>query len=132
MGHTTTGAAARRPVHHRRPSAWPFKALLPDATTVSEHGVGVPRRQEVEFADGSRIWLSRVEHQGVPDLFVRELGAPASGLRIDLRQLVPELARDLPAASTRDVPGIVHYSLRGRFDSVQALLEAAVHGERRP
>lgn len=127
---THGGAAARRPVHHHRPNRWPFKALLPDATTVAEQGVGVPRRQEVEFADGSRIWLQRVEHQGVPELFMRELGAPATGLQVDLRHLVPELAQDLPRAATRDVPGIVHYSLRGRFGSVEALLEAAVHGGR--
>jgi hypothetical protein len=98
---------------------------------VTQYGVGVPRRQEVEFADGSRIWLLRVEGQGgVPDLFLRELGAPAAGTRVDLRSLVPQIGDDLPTASSRDVPGIVHYSLRGRFGSVEQLLEAAVHAGR--
>lgn len=129
MGLTTSGgAAARHPLHHRRPSGWPFKVQpgMAPAITTSDLGVGVPRRQEVEFADGSKVWLLRVEKQGVPDLFLRELGLPAAGVLVDLRHLVPELARDLPRASTRDVPGLVHFSLRGRFGGVQALLEEAI------
>jgi hypothetical protein len=127
MGPITHGdAVARQSFHRRRGHAWPFKAALPEPTTVSDCGVGVPRRQEVEFADGTRIWLHRVEQQGVPDLFVRELGAPAAGTRVDLRTLAPELAKDLPTASTRDVPGVVHYSLRGQFRSVKDLVQAAV------
>jgi|JI6StandDraft_1071083.scaffolds.fasta_scaffold222564_1 hypothetical protein len=81
-------------------------------------GVGVPARQEVEFADGHRVWLHRVHVSGCPDLFMRAVGS-ADGPRVDLRRLVPELADDLPVASTRDVPGIVHYSLRGRYKSLQ-------------
>lgn len=122
------GAAAARTSHRRRAgSSWPFKVIEPQpAAGVTEFGVGVPRRQEVEFADGSRIWLLRVEQQGVPQLFLRDLGAPAAGTRVDLRRLVMELAEDLPVAATRDVPGIVHFALRGRFKSVNQLLEEVV------
>lgn len=128
MGHHNASGAAtpRRAIPHRRSSAWPFKVRPHETVTVTDQGVGVPRRQEVEFADGSRIWLQRVEHQGVPQLFLRELGTPAAGTQIDLRRLVPDLATDLPVASTRDVAGIVHYSLRGRFASVDQLLEVAI------
>jgi len=127
MGLTANGAAVRhRPVHHRRPSGWPFKAQPPEPACVSEFGVGVPRRQEVEFADGSRIWLLRVERDGVPDLFARDLHRMhQEPVRVDLRNLVPEIEKDLPIASSRDVPGIVHFSLRGKFQSVKELLEAA-------
>lgn len=129
MGLNTAGAAtARRSITHRRGHPWPF--IAQPTTSGSDHGPGVPRRQEVEFADGSRIWLHRVERQGVPDLYLRELGAPAAGTQVDLRNLVPELAKDLPTAQRRDMPGVVHFSLRGRFKSAQALIEAAVNTAR--
>jgi hypothetical protein len=127
---TTVGGRAIAPKssHRRRGHPWPFKENTMEPTTVTDFGVGVPRRQEVEFADGTRVWLHRVEQQGVPQLFLRDLGAPGEGTRVDLRTLVPELARDLPVASTRDVPGIVHYSLRGHFGSVAELIDAVVAG----
>jgi hypothetical protein len=131
MGPSARGDAVAHRSTHRRTHPWPFKVQEPAAITTSEFGVGVPRRQEVEFRDGSRIWLQRVDHQDVPDLYLRDLGAPATGTRVDLRELVPELAKDLPVASTRDVPGLVHYSLRGRFGSVDELLQVAV-ATRRP
>lgn len=127
MGQALSGATtARRFIHRRTTSSWPFKASLPEPIAVTDHGVGVPRRQEVEFADGSRIWLLRVDDQAAPDLFLRDLGAPAVGTRVDLRRLVPDLAVDLPIAASRDVPGLVHFALRGRFRSVQQLLEEVV------
>lgn len=131
MGITNSGAAVRRTSHHRRASSWPFMAQ-PAGTAITEQGVGVPRRQEVEFADGSKIWLLRVElNQGVPELFLRDLHRQhQQDIRVDLRDLVPELANDLPVASTRDVPGLVHFSLRGRFKSLEQLLEVAAAGGR--
>lgn len=120
--------AGRVTIRHRgrSVSSWPFKNGAPEPAAVSEFGVGVPRRQEVEFADGSRLWLHRVDRNGVPDLFLRELGAPATGMLIDLRHLVPELGEDLPKAATRDLPGTVHFSLRVAFSSVDELLQVAV------
>lgn len=91
-----------------------------------QHGVGVPQRQEVCFQDGTSVWLNRVMRDGAADLFVRELGQPAPGVQIDLREFVPTLGDELPRAATRDLPGIVHYSLRHRFGGVEALLMAAV------
>lgn len=98
------------------------------ATTV--FGVGVPGRAEVEFKDGKRIWLMRVERAGAPDLFLRELGAPAAGTVIDLRQLLPDVEKDLPQTSTRDVAGYVAISLRLKFATREAFLEAAVQSGR--
>lgn len=125
MGQPVT-PTTRTTHRYRPPSTWPFKAKLGESVTISDFGVGVPRRQEVEFADGSRLWLLRVDKNQVPDLYLRDLGAPAEGTRVDLRLLVPELATDLPIASTRDVPGTVHFALRGRFKSADALIEAAI------
>jgi hypothetical protein len=88
-----------------------------------QFGVGVPRRQEVTFADGTSVWLQSVIQAGAPDLFKRRL-ENESGIVVDLRELAPDLAEDLPVAATRDVPGIVHYSLRQQFKSVAQLRNA--------
>lgn len=131
MGQPTAGgAAARRHTHRRSGGSWPFMAKTPDQA-VTEFGVGVPPRQELQFADGSRIWLLRVEqHRGVPDLFLRDLGAPAEGVRVDLRHLVPELDTDLPVSSTRDVAGTVFFAMRGQFKTRDAFIEAAIAARR--
>ena len=92
---------------------------------ISEHGVGVPPRQEVIFHDGSTVWLLRVQKNGSPDLFRRRVGLADAGVEIDLRTVEPELETDLPIAATRDVPGIVHYSLRRHFKSAAAFVAAA-------
>lgn len=96
----------------------------------NQFGVGIPPRQEVRFRDGTAVWLNRINGAGAPDLFLRELGQPAPGVQVDLRLLAPELGTDLPLAATRDVPGLVHFSLRQRFGGVQDLLQAAVAGGR--
>ncbi|MCC2673075.1 MAG: hypothetical protein K0R58_22 [Ramlibacter sp.] len=125
MGQPLARATVRHTTH-RGAHPWPFMQQPEGDIRTTEFGVGVPRRQEVEFADGTRVWLMRVDRQGVPDLFLRELGDPAAGTLVDLRRLAPDLVTDLPIANTRDVPGIVHFSLRARFKSRDALVEAAI------
>jgi hypothetical protein len=124
-----SGAVARRPAQHRRIPTPRFTAPQAKPNTTG-YETGVPPRQEVVFKDGSCIWLLRVERHGAPDRFLRELGLPAGGVLVDLRKLVPELAADLPAAYARDVPGIVHHSLRLCFTGKDALIEAAVRSWR--
>jgi hypothetical protein len=123
----------RRPASARAPSSWPFRSTQPlHATQITEFGVGVPTRQEVEFKDGQRIWLKRVIVNGAPCLFLRDLGAPAEGVRIDLRKLInnPSLhmdaATELPTTSTRDVADYVQRSLRLLYLTRESFLEAAV------
>lgn len=120
MGLTAAGAPAAPILTHRLVNAWPFMVQAGAVAT------GVPRRQEVEFADGTRLWLLRVERDGVVDLFLRHLGEPASGVVLDLRRVVPELTDTLLGANTRDVPHLVHMALRHRFTSRDELLQAVV------
>lgn len=87
---------------------------------------GVPRRQEIEFSDGSRLWLHRVENGGAATLFVRELGAPAAGVQVDLRRMATTLASTLPTTGSRDVPVLVHRELRQQYASADAFIQAAV------
>jgi hypothetical protein len=91
---------------------------------ITPEGVGVPGRQEVEFKDGKRIWLRRVIVQGAPDLFLRELSEPLEGTQIDLRKLIDDVENELPRTSTRDVAGYVGFSLRLKFETLDAFLAA--------
>jgi hypothetical protein len=116
-----TMKAGSNPVRQTRP--WPFRS--PANIDVSEHGVGVPGRQEVEFKDGKRIWLRRVIVDGSPHLFLRELGNPVDGTRIDLRKLLEHVEKELPTTSTRDVAGYVAISLRLKFATLEDFLAAA-------
>lgn len=132
MGHPTI-AGSRRPPAARGPSRWPFhttaRALLPadpPSAGVTEFGVGVPRRQEVQFKDGSAIWLHSVVRDGTPDLFLRELGEPAQGTIVDLRQLLTDASVELPGTSTRDVAGYVSIGLRLMFATRDEFVLAAV------
>jgi hypothetical protein len=109
------------------PRSWPFmSAPTGHDLQVSLEGVGVPAHQEIEFKDGSRIWLARVMESGMPALFLRDLGDPATGVRIDLRRMIPEADTELPRTSTRDVAGYVHFALRQLFEGRDAFVEAAV------
>jgi hypothetical protein len=106
----------------RSSHAWPFRAA--PHMQVTEEGVGVPGRQEVEFKDGKRIWLRRVTINGVADLFLRDLGEPLDGTRIDLRKLLSDVQKELPTTSTRDVAGYVAISLRLKFETLDAFVAA--------
>lgn len=131
MGLTATNsrrAAAKAP-RSTSVTSWPFRAApAHHDSQLSEFGVGVPARQEVEFKDGKRIWVRRVMEGGSPDLFLRDLGEPAEGVRIDLRHHIPDVATELPRTSTRDVAGYVALSLRLKFATLAAFIEAAVQG----
>jgi hypothetical protein len=91
---------------------------------VSAHGVGVPTRQEVQFKDGQRIWLRRVMLDGAPHMYLRDLGDPAEGARIDLRQHILDVETELPITSTRDVAGYVNLSLKLRYPTLDQFLVA--------
>jgi hypothetical protein len=75
MGHPNAIAAVARTIDYRA-STWPFMDRAGTAAT------GVPPRQEIEFGDGSRIWLLRVTRDGDVDFFQRELGDPAGGVQV--------------------------------------------------
>jgi hypothetical protein len=108
----------------RRRGSWPFPAVLVPHTSVTDLGVGVPARQEVEFKDGKRIWLGSVMENGVPHLYLRQLGVPAVGVVMDLRNFIADVEKELPTTSTRDVAGYVAISLRLRFPTLEDFLQA--------
>jgi hypothetical protein len=120
----------RAGVTERRATTWPFMAAPEhhDSQVDAQHGVGVPNRQEVQFADGNCIWLRRVIVKGVPDLFLRDLGDPLEGTRIDLRDHLPDVEKELPQTCTRDVVGYVKFSLRLKYPTLQAFVDVVKPG----
>lgn len=123
MAETLTQRAGTR--ERRYPKPWPFMAPPSHHDSqVCEHGVGVPGRQEVEFKDGKRIWLRRVIVSGSPCLFLRDLGEPLEGTRIDLRALLSDVEKELPTTSTRDVAGYVAISLRLKYETLEQFIAA--------
>lgn len=113
----------------RAPKAWPFmSAPHHHDIQVTAEGVGVPGRQEVEFRDGKRIWLRRVIVNGAPHPYLRDLGEPLEGTRIDLRKLLADVEKELPTTSTRDVAGYVAISLRLKFQTLEAFAAAVAGG----
>jgi hypothetical protein len=108
---------------------WPFRAApTHHDSQISEQGFGVPARQEVEFKDGKRIWLRRVTINGLPELFLRDLGEPLEGTRIDLRKILSDVEKELPTTSTRDVAGYVSISLRLKFATLDEFVAAVGNG----
>lgn len=121
----TTMKAGSNPVRPTHP--WPFRAA---PHIVSDHGVGVPARQNVILKDGNGIWLLHVIDNGTANLYLRDLGEPLEGVRIDLRKLLADVEKELPTTNTRDVAGWVAISLRLKYPTLDEFLEAVGRGAR--
>lgn len=104
------------PTIARTAKPWPFLSPQPPHS-----------RQELEFADGARIWLRPVIENCQPSAWLRELGEPAEGARIDLRQLVAGIeALDRSSMTPREFAAHIATTLRARFASREAFMAAAV------
>lgn len=68
--------------------------------------------QRILFMDGSEAVLHQVQAHGLPVPCTRAVALPDRLLLLDLARLVPTLPADVRAATARDVPGVVLYSLR--------------------
>ena len=104
---------------------------MPDATILRQVGpyAVLTRRYEIQFADGTAVWLHDVIHQGAPATFLRALVTPgdvASVIVFDTRKLDDGLDEDLRACPRRDAPGIVFYTLRARFKTAAACVASIV------
>jgi hypothetical protein len=86
----------------------------------------LPTRHEVLWKDGSAVGLQPVQVLGAPHKYLRALpGADAMPIVVDLRELAPSLAEDIPRALPRDLVGLVFYTLRHRYSSAADFTAAA-------
>ena len=80
-------------------------------------------RHEVMFKDGTTVYLQPVIISGMRCAFRRVLVLPKGiTMMFDLRHLVPGIGDDLCIADERDIPGIVFFSLRGRYETSSHLV----------
>lgn len=86
----------------------------------------IAQRHEVMLMDCQTIWTHLVMAMGAPILDQRALQRRDGRLQlVSLEHLAPGITADLKGASARDVPGVVLYTLRQRYASMDKLLAAA-------
>lgn len=84
------------------------------------------QRHEVMLMDCQTIWTHLVHAHGAPIIEQRALHRRDGRLQlVDLERLAPGITRDLKTASARDVPGVVLYTLRQQYATMDKLLAAA-------
>lgn len=88
------------------------------------------QRFEIMFRDGTSIGLHQVWQNGTPAALLRATRFANSLVIFDLTHLHRELARELPSTATRDVPGLVFFSLRTRFRSLDEMMAMVLHAPR--
>lgn len=97
---------------------------LPASLTSAKPEVTFPvlhmPKLELCFSDGSLLWL----RQMTPDPLRRAFDHQGEVHQVDLGQLVPLLHEDVYHAAEGDRPGVIFFTLRHRFKSAQAFIEA--------
>lgn len=98
-------------------------ATLPDAIVAAQ-------RFEILFRDGTTVGLHLVWKNGAPVPHLRALPYGESLIVFDLNTISEQLVRELAYTSSRDVPGLVFYTLRQLFATADLLcLHAVQHAQ---
>jgi hypothetical protein len=95
--------------------------MLADTSVIHEHGAFavIAECQPVLFKDWTMVALHRVHHHGSDSMFLRAfLLGDKQWLIIDLRTVARTLATEIPELPARDTDGLVLYTLRRDFQSV--------------
>lgn len=79
-------------------------------------------RLELCFSDGSMLWL----RQASRDPLRRSFDHQGEVHEVDLGQLVPLLHEDVYQAADGDRPAVIFFTLRHRFTSAQAFVDAVL------
>lgn len=85
---------------------------------------------ELCFKDGTCLWLRQVSE----DPLRRCVDFDGESLHVDLRKISPLLEEEVHQAAPRDQPGVIFFTLRQKFKSAEAFIEAVqqLHGWRAP
>lgn len=75
---------------------------------------------ELCFSDGSLLWL----RQPTSDPLKRTFDHQGEVHEVDLTQLVPLLQDEVYHSAETDRPGVIFFTLRHRFKSAQAFIDA--------
>lgn len=103
--------------------------MLIDTTplvTIGQHTV-ITEQHDVLFKDGTTVGLHYVQNNGHPAMYLRCLVHDhLHAVLLDVRDLAPALAAELPLAQPHDVPGLVLYTMRGRYSGAAEFTAAAI------
>jgi hypothetical protein len=105
---------------------------LQDNRAIQRHAgfTVLAQRFEVMFRDGSTVGLHPVAQDGEQQMFLRAV--QTQGLMwciFDVRTCGGrDIEDDIKRCGPRDAPGVVFYTLRGRYISATAFLAAATEG----
>lgn len=99
--------------------------------TTPLHTIGaylvLAERHEVQFRDGSTVGLHLVHHHGHPALFLRcFVHDDLHALVFDLRSSASALAAEMLLQHERDIPGLVMFTLRGKYATKAEFAAAAM------
>lgn len=75
---------------------------------------------ELCFSDGSLLWLRQMSTDPLRRCFAHQ----GEEHQVDLGELVPLLHEEVYHAAEPDRPGVIFFTLRHRFKSAQAFIEA--------
>lgn len=103
--------------------------MLTDTKVIQRHeGHQVlAQRYEVEWKDGSSVWLHALGVCGIEDPFLRAIQhQPNHWIVVDLRDLARSLEADIKRLRRQDAIGVVFYTLRLGYASAAAFLAAAI------
>jgi hypothetical protein len=75
---------------------------------------------ELCFTDGSLLFLQQINNNPLKRTFTHN----GQQVHVDLEALVPLLAAEVYAVRERDQPAVIFFTLRHRFKSAQAFIEA--------
>jgi hypothetical protein len=108
--------------------------VLTDTRIIQRHGSTevFAQRHEILWPDGSAVCLHPVSLNGYPiDTWLRALQhAPGHWAVVDLRDVAPALASELPLLPRRDAYGLVFHTLRLQYPNARAFTAAAVGQQR--
>ena len=82
------------------------------------------QRREVMFRDGSTLQLHIVHSHGVEARLQRALQVDGAWCLLPLCRALPSLADDIRHHPSRDVHGLIWYTLRSRWGTVGGCLDA--------
>lgn len=103
--------------------------MLTDTRIIQRHGSHqvMGQRYEVMWHNGTTIGLHAVNDCGVQHAYLRAIEhAPLHWIVVDLRDLSPELAKDIPRLPHRDAIGCIFHQLRADYANASAFKCAAL------
>lgn len=107
--------------------------MLTETKIIQRHDAHqvMAQRYEILWRDGSTVGLHAVHDNGVEHAFLRAIEhRPSHWIVVDLRDLAPDVERDIKSLPRRDAIGVVFHTLRLGYSSAASFLARAIEKNR--